>query len=451
MRAPFLAVAMTALIAGCASFSPDGGHDEVSALTRDRAGQDLPALRTAADAAAAAQRTSELLAEPLTVDGAVELALLNHPGLRASLARIGVAEADRVEAGRVRNPMVSFGRLSAGGLVEIDRAVMFDVLGLLTMPLASRVGQARFDEAKLAAASHAVELATRTRRAWYQAVAAAERAGYQGQVKEAADVASELARRMVVAGNFSALEQLREQAFHAEATAALARARQHAVATREQLLSLLGIDPSDPALAPLQLPPRLPELPAAALEPQRAEQSALDRRLDVIRARQATEATARSLGLTRATGVVNALGLGYRNQSETGSPRSDGYEVEFLLPIFDFGDVRNRRAEALYRESVHRAGEVAMQARAEVRERYSGYRTAWDVARHYRDEIVPLRKRIAGENLLRYNGMLIGVFDLLADARDQIGSATGYIDALRDFWLVSADLEYALAGRIDPR
>ena len=92
-----------------------------------------------------------------------------------------------------------------------------------------------------------------------------------------------------------------------------------------------------------------------------------------------------------------------------------------------------------------------MQARAEVRERYSGYRTAWDVARHYRDEIVPLRKRIAGENLLRYNGMLIGVFDLLADARDQIGSAIGYIDALRDFWLVSADLEYALAGRIDPR
>jgi outer membrane protein TolC len=81
-----------------------------------------------------------------------------------------------------------------------------------------------------------------------------------------------------------------------------------------------------------------------------------------------------------------------------------------------------------------------------VREAYSGYRTAFDLAKHYREEIVPLRKRISDENVLRYNGMLISVFELLADARQQIASVNAYIEALRDFWLAEAGLELALTG-----
>ena len=50
---------------------------------------------------------------------------------------------------------------------------------------------------------------------------------------------------------------------------------------------------------------------------------------------------------------------------------------------------------------------------------------------------MPLRKRIADENLLRYNGMLIGVFELLADARAQIASVNASIEALRDFWIAA--------------
>jgi outer membrane protein TolC len=82
-----------------------------------------------------------------------------------------------------------------------------------------------------------------------------------------------------------------------------------------------------------------------------------------------------------------------------------------------------------------------------VRESYSAYRTAYDLAKHYRDEVVPLRKRISEENLLRYNGMLIGVFDLLADAREQVRSVTASVQALRDFWIAEAELQTTLTGR----
>jgi outer membrane protein TolC len=97
-------------------------------------------------------------------------------------------------------------------------------------------------------------------------------------------------------------------------------------------------------------------------------------------------------------------------------------------------------------QSVHRLQSIALAAQSEVRESYQSYRTTYDLARHYRDEVVPLRKRIADENVLRYNGMLISVFDLLADARDQIASINAYIEALRDFWIAETDLQIALSG-----
>ena len=55
-----------------------------------------------------------------------------------------------------------------------------------------------------------------------------------------------------------------------------------------------------------------------------------------------------------------------------------------------------------------------------------------------------LRKRISDENLLLCNGMLIGVFELLADARDQGSAVMPSIEATRDFWIADANLETAL-------
>ena len=123
-----------------------------------------------------------------------------------------------------------------------------------------------------------------------------------------------------------------------------------------------------------------------------------------------------------------------------------GYEISVELPIFDWGSARIAKSEAIYMQALNRAAQVAINARSEVRESYAGYRSAFDLAKHYRDEIVPLRKRISDENMLRYNGMLISVFELLADARDQVVSINAYIEALRDYWLADTELQMALNG-----
>lgn len=432
------------LLAGCASFSTDGGFGAVAQLTKERTGQVPGYQRTADQASAAHARVTELVKQAMTADAAVEIALLDHPGLQARFAELGIAEADLVRAGRLHNPSFSFGRLAGGGSVEIDRAVLFDVLGLLTMPAVQQAEQGRFEQAQLQAAYDAVGIAAEARSAYFSAVAAQQLVSYFGQVKDAADATSELARRMVAAGNFSKLDQMREQSFDADATMQLARARHRAVAERERLVRALGLRGDQ---LEFRLPDRLPDLPQAPFEPKDAEQTAMDKRLDVLLARHATEATARSLGLTRTTRFINVLNAGYQNQSSTGEARRNGYEIELELPLFDFGATRVARAEATYMQAVNRTAQVAANARSEVREAYSAYRTAYDLARHYRDEVVPLKKRISDENLLRYNGMLSSVFELLADARDQIIGVTGAVESLRDYWIAETQLQTALTGR----
>jgi outer membrane protein TolC len=163
-----------------------------------------------------------------------------------------------------------------------------------------------------------------------------------------------------------------------------------------------------------------------------------------------TQGVAASLGLTEATRFVNVLEAGYIDNFETDKGRERGYELRVEIPLFDWGGAKVARAKATYLRAADTLAQTAIDARSEVREAYSGYLTSYDVAKHYRDEVVPLRKTISDEVLLRYNGMLASTFELLADARDQLAAVNGYIDALKDYWLAQTDLQQALGGQLPP-
>jgi outer membrane protein TolC len=342
---------------------------------------------------------------------------------------------------------LTFTRVAGGGHGEIDRGIGFDVMGLLTMPARQGIEQRRYDEAKLAAAAQAVRLALDTRRAWFTAVAAAQTAQFMAQAKDAAEASAELADGMARAGNWSQLDQARQQLFHAETIARAAHAAEAALAAREHLVRLLGLGGDGAAQASaLTLPERLPDLPAAFVEREDIEAQAMRQRLDVrLRAREA-EASAASLGLTKATRFVNVLEAGYANKGGAATGRQDGYEISLELPLFDWGQARTARAEAVYMQAVARTAETAVRARSEVRLAYAGYRHDHALARHYQDTVLPLRERISAEVLLRYNGMLASIFDLLADAREQIDGVNAAIVAQRDFWIAETDLQAAVNG-----
>ncbi|RQR59819.1 TolC family protein [Burkholderia sp. Bp9126] len=438
-------VAAIAWLAGCTTFSRDGGFDAVSTAARERLGKDAVIVRNDADRETVAARTRELLAKPLGIDDAVQVALLNHRGLQASYAQLGLSEADLVQAGRLPNPGFSFSRTRSSNDLSIGRTFSANVLGILALPFAARIEGRRFEQTKLETADAMLKVAADARRAYVNAVAAEQSARYAEQVNDAAGAAAELAQRMRQAGHFSRLEHAREQAFHADATAQFAKARQQAVATRERLTRAMGLWGAGTQYT---LPDRLPALPKDRPDLADLEVFAMRNRVDIQAAQLQTQGVASSLGLSKATRFVNALDVGYVNNYETDKGHEHGYEISVEIPLFDWGGAKVARAEALYMQSANRLAQTAIDARSEVRESYAAYVTSYDVAKHYRDEVVPLRKTISDEVLLRYNGMLASVFELLVDAREQVGAVNGAIDALKDYWLAETDLQQAVGGRL---
>ena len=441
-RALVLAMLSASLLGGCASFSGDGGFGAIQSATRSNLQKDVVWTRDEAGRSASQARVDALLAYALSADDAVQIALLNNPGLQAAFNTLGIAEADWVAAQRLPNPGFSIGRLTRGTEVEWERSLHFNLAALLTIPMRADIEQRQFEQIRRARVLDVLRLAADTRRAWVIAVAAGQTAAYQQQAMEAAEAGAELARRMAQAGNWSKLQQAREQSFYADAALALARAEQAKLASRERLLRLMGL----PHGSALKLPDRLPDLPAALATLTDVEQQAMDSRIDLQVVKQQAETLAKHLDLTRSTRFINVLEIGASHDSSNEEPVQRGYEISFELPIFDFGQSRVVAAESRYRQVLEQAREAAVNARSEVREAYAMQQSQYAIARHWRDEAVPLRQRISQETLLRYNGMLTDTFALLADARAQIASVNAAIEAQRDFWLADADLAMALVG-----
>jgi outer membrane protein TolC len=443
MRRVSLALVLLAL-AGCAQFSSDGGLDPARRLAAERFDAKVGPVRDDAARREVDTEVERLLGGTLDADAAAKVALLGSPALQASFAQLGVAEADLVQAGRLRNPVLSWMKVdNDGGDSKREGVLLFDLGSLLLMPLAREVEGRRFEAAQLSAAAEVARVALEARAAWYEAVAAREAERYLADVVEAAEIGRDLSARMARVGNWPQASAVRDQLFYAESVAQLARARQHTVAARERLVRALGVwGPR----AELKLPDRLPALPQRLAEAGDLEGQAMRQRFDIAAARAGLDATARALGLTRANRFVSLLEIGPARVREGDHAWMRGYELELAIPLFDWGTAKVAKAESLYMQAAADAARVAIDARSEVRESWQGWRSAWELARHYRDEIVPLRKRISDEQLRKYNGMLIGVFDLLADAGQKAATVNAAIAAQRDFWLADVRMQAAMLG-----
>jgi len=443
----FIAALLTAalVLGGCASLSPDGGLVSVNALTAPALGQEAVAVRTPKQAETVSLRVKALLRKPLTADRAAQIALLNNRELQASYNALRLSEAAMIQASLPPNPTFSLERIAGAGALEIEGRIAGSLLQLATLPVRADIAADRFRQAQLQAASDTLRIATEARRAFYRAVATSALAAALSQARETGETAAELAKRLGETGAMNKLDQARNQTFYAEMVAQLGTARLRAASERERLVRALGLWGDD---LDFKLPAQLPYLPRMrALV--HIESEAVRRRVDLQMARIEAELLAKSYGLTNATRFINLLdvaGIAKKQRENGETTRERGFEVEFQIPLFDFGEVRVRQAEENYLQAVNRLTAKAVNVRSEARESYQAYRASYDIARHYRREVLPLRKIISDETLLRYNAMQIDVFALLTEARQRITATSAAIEAERDFWLAETNLGAAVLG-----
>jgi outer membrane protein TolC len=406
----------------------------------------LPMHKSEKDAAAA--RVSELLQQPLTLEHAIEVAVLNNPSIQAELWSLGIAQADLRQLSTLPNPGVKFSRgLGKESHTELEFGL--NLLALITLPQVRELALQDYQMARIAIAQRISLLIHETKLAYWHAIAAQEVLFHVEKGYQATQATAELARRMAATGNFNKLKFLREQRYFSDSTLNLIMARQSQANHLAKLERQLGLWQHT---SQLKLPARLPDLPlnetsGSQVEAKEMPQQSLQQRLDVQLVRLQLTQLAQALDLTRNTRLVNVF-TG-EVHGEVGNSDEHSYSLIFELPVFDSGQHRVNRQQAQYQQAFAQATAVGIRARSELQQSYEYYQTQRAIALHYQQTVEPLAQQIAEENQLLYNGMFISVFELLADARDQITAMTDAIHANRDYWIAKAQLELARTGTPD--
>ena len=436
--------------------NPRAGFDSVANTTSAATGKETVWLQSGAEAAANSKRVQSLVyKKTITADTAVQVALLNNKGLQAAYADLGLSSADVWQQTLQPNPTVSVGVLGIGanglgGYRAIEGMIANNILSSVTRDKRLGIADIHFRQAQLVAAEATLRVATDTRRAWVEAVAAFEAAGLIAQAQGTANAASELAARLGEVGSLNKAEQAREHAFYAELTGQRAQAKLAAELAKEALTRQMGLWGAD---AVYYVPNALPQLPRAVAARPKIEAEALGRRVDLSIAKLELEAAAKENGLTDATRYVTDLEIiaGFEAEREVedgvvSTETTPQIEVEFDIPIFDSGKARKRKAETAYMRAANELAQMAVNVRSEARSAYLAYTASHQIARHYRDAVLPLRRMIEEEGLLSYNGMITNTFELLADTRARLNSTLLEGNARRDFWLADANMVAAVYG-----
>ncbi|MBA8910253.1 TolC family protein [Aminobacter ciceronei] len=452
------AASMPLIAAGCATSAnvrgisdPMAGFDTVSARTASVTGKQAVWVQSSEEARIVSERVKGLIQKKtIGADTAVQVALLNNRGLQAAYAEIGLSAADVWQETMPVNPTVSVGVIGIGLGRTIESAVANNILALITKPKRIAVADARFRQAQLRAAEETLRLAADTRRSWINAVAAWETVAYLNRAQATADAASELAQKLGETGALNKAGQAREHVFYAELAGQTAEAKLAARTAKEELTRLMGLWGNDTEYS---VPNALPSLPKVSKAKQTVVADALKNRVDLQVARLELEALAKSYGLTEATRYLTDLeilsGVEVEQEKEDGKTEtivSGNVELEFVIPIFDTGKARMRKAELSYMQAANLLAEKAVNVRSEARTAYDAYRSTAEIARHYRNNVVPLRTKIEEESVLTYNGMITNTFELLADTRAKVNSIMLSINAKRNFWLADANLGTAVYG-----
>lgn len=445
----FVVVSLGLVLGGCATVPEKGGFDQVQQETSRRIGQKVYWNQGSPEDKAVADEVHVLLHRPLTAEDAMQIVLLNNRELQATYEDLGVAQAELVQAGLLKNPRFSGSYMPAvvaGPVPIITLDLTQNFVDLLFVGLRKGMASWEFEAAKARVTGAVLDKAGETRVTFFEIQAAEQLLEMRKSVAESAAASEEVSRRLFEAGNINKLARANEKANHIQAKLDVASAQAMALALRERMNRLMGVWGTDSAA--WKISGRLSHVPKEELDLQGIERRAVAQSIDLAHAKAIVEATAKRAGLTKWSTILSDLEIGVGGDHEDDGTWHVGPSVSFQVPIFDQGQAKNAAAAAEMRRDMQEYAAKAIELRSAAREARDRLVMARDRAIYCRDVLLPTRDEVVRESQLQYNGMLIGVFQLLMAKRDEIDAGTQYIESLRDYWIARAQVEMILAGRM---
>ena len=434
--------------AGCAQVPKEAGFNEVKGLVEERVDYRIQWNQNTEADRDVEKAIKQLLQSELTPETAVQIALLNNPNLQAAYEDLGVTQADVVEAGLLENPVL-FGQVRYPDKSSEDNNYEFGItqnfLNILMQPARKKLSTIRFEQVKLQVADEVIQMVAEVRKAYFMVLGARQIRDLRNEIALAAGNSFELARRLHSAGNISDLELATEKAHFEQSRMELARSETTLLDEREHLTRLMGLWGSQ---INWRLPQQLPDIPSAEMPLEHVESMAIENRLDLAAERKAVEALAQALGITIDWRWVGQIEVGISRERETDRTWVTGPSLAIELPIFNQRQADIARLEAQLRRSQNRLTAQAIDIRSEVRSLRYRLIMQRNIIDHYRHTVLPLREQIVDLTLKNYNYMLTGAFDLIMAKQQEFEAYQKYLEAIRDYWIIRADMQRSLGGRL---
>jgi cobalt-zinc-cadmium efflux system outer membrane protein len=435
------------ILCGCASVPKDSGFGDVQKSVMNRTGNMIRWNGHGSDDQAVASSVRAMLAQPLTADQATQIALLNNPHLQATFEDLGIAQADLVQAGLLKNPVFNLDvRFPEGSPSKtyLDIGAAEDFLDIAMLPSRKKLAADQFAQAKALVTQQVLSLAADAAGKFYTYQATQQLVELRRAVAQTMAASLEAATKLHDAGNISDLDFAIQQAQSARASVDLADAQSEADETRENVNDILGLWGTETQWTAASLP----DLPAGEIHLQGLESLSVRQRADLAAARQDVLVQGRQLGMTEQFRLFQDLDLGADAERETDGQWRIGPSVSVPVPLFDQGQAAVAKCESMLRQSVERYFAAVVDARSEVRAASMKLTNTSQKARLYRDQILPAQQEILQQTQLQYNGAFSGVFDLLQAKRDEIDAQSQYVQSVRDYWIARVELQRAIGGRL---
>lgn len=434
------------LVSGCSSYDIAGSIDSVNQMPDVMQSGQATLVLDSKTKQELDDRANFLLKSDLGENEAVELMLSKSLDFQTLLLENWRQGSMIVQRGNIANPTFSYERMVMGAETEIGSFLAFGLFELLTLPNRQTTAKIDAERSQIQLASEILGATTEVRLAWLDAVAAEQKLAIAEKTFQAIEAGAELAKRMKITGNFNTSQRIRQQLIFSDASMALASARQLKDSSREKLIRLLGIDQSQINL--LKLPKTLPNLAEKPLSLAQFSNS-IDTRFDVRIARLEYEAALKRFGVEQISTYTDIeYGQRYDRINDDGAiSYKKGYELEVKIPLFDWGGVKREalRAELLSKQKTYQS--AVLKAASELREQYFEYRTLFDIASHYQNQVIPMTETLMEEANYEYNGMIIGVFELLQIGRQFAAAEISSIDAKRNALVSEITMKSNALGR----
>lgn len=158
---------------------------------------------------------ASLLADTLTADEAVAVAMINSPRLQVTLAELGIARAELIEASTVSNPIFEFEvRFPGEPYRPYELRLAQSLIELIQLPRRRALGRAAFDAAQMRVSSEVLGFAAEVRAAYYDLLAATQHVALSRTSAGSAQTAAEVALKQHAAENITDLDLENEQAMY---------------------------------------------------------------------------------------------------------------------------------------------------------------------------------------------------------------------------------------------